>query len=261
MHTKMGRMFSIVTATALILLLSMCFVRVPVRAENTQETVKTDSSVQNPTPKKPLTFSRYPQPQELIAVMDMGDVAQFDRLLNTGIDPNRVISPSGKTLLMAAQSAPMVGLLLNHGADPSIKDNQGTTALHYAVMHPGALGIIPLLIEKGADINAPASGLSGETPFLYAKRLFLQRQDPVLGTKVLRLLAKLGADINAADDDGYTLLTHAVVNDKPDLVSLLVDLGANVRIRTRDGQTALDWAEELGFIDIVELLEKARSPN
>lgn len=193
--------------------------------------------------------------------MGMGDEAQLDRLLNTGVDPNRVISPSGKTLLMAAQSVPMVRLLLNHGADPNIKDNRGATALHHAVMHPDALGIIPLLIEKGADVNAPAWGLSGETPFLYARWLFLQRQDAVWGTKVLRLLAKLGADINAADDGGYTLLTHAVVNDKPDLVGLLVDLGANPRIRTREGQTALDWAEELGFVDIVELLETARSSN
>lgn len=261
MPTKMDRMFSIVAAAAVILLLSICSARVPVHAENTQETVKTDRPVQNPVSKKLLTSSGHPQPQELVAVMDTGDVAQFDRLLNTGVDPNRVVSPSGKTLLMAAQSAPMVGLLLNHGADPSIKDNRGATALHHAVMHPDALGIIPLLIEKGADINAPAAGLSGETPFLYAKQLFLQREDAVLGTKVLRLLAKLGADINAADDDGYTLLTHAVVNDKPDLVGLLVDLGANPRIRTREGQTALDWAEELGFIDIVELLETARSPN
>ena len=193
--------------------------------------------------------------------MEAGDLTVCRRLLDSGMDVNAVISGSGKTPLMAARSAGLARLLLSYGADPNVRDYRGATALHHVVLHRDALRIIPLLIEKGADVNAAADGWSGETPFLFARRLFMQRQDSVQGADVLRLLARLGADINAVDNEGYTLLIHAVVNDKPDLVALMVELGVDLMVRTREGQTASDWAEELGFVDIAEMLEAARSTH
>ena len=152
--------------------------------------------------------------QELLSILGSGELDRMEALLAAGTSPDCVVSRSGRTLLMAAPRAPMVRLLLAHGADPGIRDNKGATALHHAVLCAEALEIIPLLLEKGADINA-------------------------------------------ADDMGYTALISAVVNDKPDLVRFMLERGANPVLRTREGQSALDWAQDLGIVDIVGLLESA----
>ncbi len=154
-------------------------------------------------------------PRELQLILSGGDTGHFEKLLATGADPNLVISPSGRTLLMAAQNVAMVRLLLMHGADPGIRDEKGATALHYAVMGPDAFDIILLLLEKGADINV-------------------------------------------MDNMGYTALMNAVVNDKPDLVRLMLERGADPGLRNHEGQSAQDYAQDLGIMDIVDMLEAAR---
>ncbi len=206
---------------------------------------------------EPKTQPPHGDPQQLFLAMGAGDVVYFERLLSNGADANSADPRSGATLLMMADSAAMARLLLNHGADPTLKDKKGATALHYTVMAPEALDTIPLLISKGAAINAVAPGLSRKTPFLTAKQHFFGGRDPIQGTKIMRLLARHGADINAQNESGYTVLISAVVNDKPELVSLMVDLGADLEKTTQDGLTALQWAQELGFVDIVEQLEAA----
>jgi len=166
------------------------------------------TSLPNAAPEKQISS------QQWLSILGGRDVNRLEELLAAGIDPNSVISASGRTLLMAAQSGPMIRLLLEHGADPGIRDNKGATALHHAVACPDALEIVPLLLEKGADIDA-------------------------------------------TDDLGFTALISAVVNDKPDLVRLMLDRGADPGIRTHEDQSALDWAQDLGIVDIVDLLEAA----
>jgi len=196
--------------------------------------------------------------QVLFAALNSGDLNHFRQLLEAGANPNSAMAKSGSTLLMAAESPGMVSILLEHGADPKAKDNNGATALHYAVMRPHALGMLPLLLENGADINAKASGLSRQTPLLAARQLCFDGRNSSRGAEVMCLLAQKGADINATDDKGYTVLISAVVNDNPELVGLMIDLGADTDLKTDEGHTAMDWAQELGFVDIVELLESAQ---
>jgi ankyrin repeat protein len=184
-----------------------------------------------------------------------GDIAYFRSLLEAGANPNTAKPDTGKTLLMAAQRADILALLLNFGADPELIDHRGATALHYAVTASDALQMIPLLLEKGASVNAIAHGMGRQTPFMVASKLYFQGHDPIKCAKVMHLLAKHGAEVNTADESGYTVLINAVVNDKPDLVRLMIELGADLAIKAKDGLSALDWAQELGFVDIVELLE------
>lgn len=76
-------------------------------------------------------------------------------LLNTTNQANDVEPEKGFTpLLIAATNGhiAMVRLLLEHGADPNLRNYDGVTALHNAV-YENQLDIVALLLEAGADPN------------------------------------------------------------------------------------------------------------
>ncbi|MCP4134130.1 MAG: ankyrin repeat domain-containing protein [bacterium] len=62
----------------------------------------------------------------------------------------------------------------------------------------------------------------------------------------VKKILEAGAELNAADEDGYTGLMHAVYNCYPEIVKFLVDKGADKTARSKDGsnQTAMDLARE-----------------
>lgn len=71
-------------------------------------------------------------------------------------------------LMLAAETGQddVAVLLLNHGADPTLKDKQGSTALHRAaaMLH---LSTVKMLVQHGADPNARDAG--GHTPLALAQ--------------------------------------------------------------------------------------------
>ena len=139
--------------------------------------------------------------------------------------------------------------LFKAGADPNvILPDSGKTLL----MEARSVALVALLLSNGADPNQRDE--KGVTALHHA---VVQGNGPM----IIPVLIESGADVNAVDGNGMTPLVHAVVNDKPDLVELLVRLGAKSHIKTKEGQTALGWAEELGFVDIVELLEAAQADS
>ncbi len=70
---------------------------------------------------------------------------------------------------------------------------------------------------------------------------------------VRRGLSK-GADVNAVDSDGFTVLHLAVANNHKNIVELLVAKGADINAKDDDGFTPLHWTAIKGHKDIVELL-------
>ena len=63
----------------------------------------------------------------------------------------------GRTLLMKAAKAGndwQIKTLLKSGANVNLKDNDGWTALMYAVRYQESLNSVKLLIEAGADVKA-----------------------------------------------------------------------------------------------------------
>ena len=194
--------------------------------------------------------------ESLLLAVGMGDIEEVNRLLDRGARINYRQGSSGLTPLMVAEKEAVVSVLLQRGANPNAVDQDGATPLHHAVLKEEAEGMIALLVQGGADVNAVAPGRSRETPILSAKQNYFEGNDHVRGERIIRLLAKCGADVNAADDLGYTLLITSVVNRKMDLVRLMVELGADTGKRTVEGKTALAYARELGFGEIVDFLQK-----
>ena len=63
-----------------------------------------------------------------------------------------------------------------------------------------------------------------------------------------QILIKLGVDVNAADDRGFTALHHAVLKDFPKVVEYLTMQGADINAVTQRSQTPLQLANTLQTI-------------
>lgn len=76
---------------------------------------------------------------KLTKLISNNDIITLKKLLDKGLDPNSIINTGylqGKTLLMLASICgyrKIVKLLLDYGAEINQKDNNGLTALHWAV--------------------------------------------------------------------------------------------------------------------------------
>lgn len=53
-------------------------------------------------------------------------------------------------------------LLINHGADTNICDNDNNTVLHWSTLHNDGLETITVLLQAGADCNV--QNVEGDTP-------------------------------------------------------------------------------------------------
>lgn len=96
------------------------------------------------------------------------DVNSVEKLLQQGANPNTTIAPAMPPLLFhistsyapGAQSA-MLETLLNHGADPFLRSQEGNTLLHHMSAR-GRDGMIAQLLEAGLD--PLATNKQGYTP-------------------------------------------------------------------------------------------------
>jgi hypothetical protein len=157
-----------------------------------------------------------------------------------------------------------------------------------SVLETGDLSLLHALIRSGFDPNMEAyEGLRplGEGIFFpeLAQILLQAGADPnarnLKGQTVLmkasaygqaetaRLLIEYGADVNLTDENGFTALIHAVTGDDfvvggayTDAIPILLESRADPAVRNNTGQTALDIALETGNTWGVELLE-AVTPN
>lgn len=145
----------------------------------------------------------------------------------------------------------LVGELLRHGADVNQAEDDGTTALHVAVLHERD-DIIEQLLKAGANPNALNE--RGENI------LFLI--DDKDDYDLIKFVLQLGADINRANRDGNTPLIRFANWDEDSRLKFFVDAGANLNVQNKDGNTALMVAARKGNDCAVSvLLEGGADPR
>lgn len=76
-----------------------------------------------------------------------------------------------------------------------------------------------------------------------------------IGTKLqLSELIKGGANVNVQDEDKRTPLIHAVIENKIEMVKLLVENAADINIQDSLGYTALHYASQSYFVEVCRVL-------
>jgi ankyrin repeat protein len=141
-------------------------------------------------------------------------------------------------------------LLLRYGADPSLptirRERGGPQAIRAAT--PVIVAAAGAQYGRGFAANDHEHKADGWMPTM---RFLVER---------------VGADVNAADADGYTPLHYAAARGDNDMIRYLVQHGADVTAVARSGQTTADMANGpvqrySPFSATVELLETLGARN
>ncbi len=245
------------------------------------------------------------------------DAATLEQFLKKGADPSLHNDAGATALMWAATSLEKTRILLAHGANVNARSDDVRTALMIAAGHPGGAPIVKLLLSHGADPNPTLNPHTESSPLILAAlagdpecmQMLLDRGaevkeagGPALAMaitteckkcvdllvarnldkraytfallraasssgdeKTIRLLLDHGANVNAVDPLGRTALMNAVVSDVVPLeaVKLLIERGADVNARSQHAQSGdtglsvLEIARMSGESPVVNLLVKS----
>jgi len=231
--------------------------------------------VEGPRPE-PVEGPR-PEPVEglaaLLAGIKTGDSERVRMLLDQQPDLVGGSGQDGDTpLLLAAyyHADGIVQLLLERGASVSLFEaavigdiqrvrqtlddqpellltisHDGWTPLHLAA-HFGQLGVLDLLLARGAEVDARSTNALVNTPLHAAlaggRRATAQR------------LVEHGADVNAVEAGGYTPLHQAADLGDAEMTRMLLERGARSDVQTDDHLTPQQLARANGHAALAELL-------
>lgn len=125
---------------------------------------------------------------------------------------------------------------------------EGFTALHGNLNHTG---IVELLLENGADINAVLKNDFGATP--------LQSALAMGWTDTAKLLIARNANVNCRSNGGFTPLHEATSNGQLEVARSLLEHGANVNAKDDSGKTPLAIALEYKQAELEKLLREHKA--
>jgi len=195
----------------------------------------------------------------MMAASAPGNSAIVKLMLDKGADVT-VADVRGHTALVDAARAgntEAVRLLLEHKQDIDAGDFGSITALGQAAGHSN-IPMVKMLLAKGANANASLKRELKVRNGLIAVSYFTPLMAAVSRSSLeaTRLLLDAGADVKKQDVRGMTPLMLAVATDvaNPAIVRLLLDKGSDPSVKSVDGETALDWARKFGNPKVLAML-------
>lgn len=244
------------------------------------------------------------------------DAPTLERLIKQGADPNKRNDAGATALMWAALDLEKTRVLVAHGADVNARSEDARTPLMVAAGRPGGAPIVKLLLAHGANPNPTSNPGAESSPLLEASlagdaeimqalldrgaelkdiggfalanaagadctkcvdllvarnldaieyTIALQQVAVLDNPNLIRLMLQHGADVNAPDPTGRTALMYAAVSDLLPVkqVKLLLEKKADVNVKSQHprsgdtGRTALDLAKFHGNTAVVGLLLKS----
>ncbi|KAJ1565219.1 Palmitoyltransferase Hip14, partial [Cladochytrium tenue] len=163
------------------------------------------------------------------------NVALFEA---SAVSLDRFDLPADIDIFEAARrgSLDLVSRIVEQGVNPSARDHENCTALHWAAIK-NHLAVVKFLIEQGAEIDATGGELMA-TPLHWAARSG--------NVQVVTFLVNRGADPALQDNQGYNALHLAAHGGFPMMVLYLLAIGMDVDEGDGMGRTALMWTCYLG---------------
>jgi ankyrin repeat protein len=171
----------------------------------------------------------------------------------------------------------LVKALLEHKANPNLPIQKrialggghsdeilGATSLHLAAATPDPVAM-RLLANAGADPKLKTK--NGATVLMLAAGINrgqdFTNEDKPIALEAVKIALELGADVNAANEDGLTALHGAAANGADGVVQLLAEKGANLNPRDKYQQTPLSAAagERLPWIPNGDELGEIMQPS
>ena len=170
----------------------------------------------------------------MAAAFNRDSKALMQMLLDAGSDIDTVDRRRETALVSALGSddPDNIRFLLEAGAEVGVTVPRSDPFLNHVVRSRTSIhkeAIIRMLVELGADVDV--AGRQGMTPLMWAARCCLE---------VAELLIELGADVSAEDRGGYTALMNAASsNEDPAMTEVLFRAGADPNARNGLGNTVL----------------------
>jgi ankyrin repeat protein len=142
-------------------------------------------------------------------------------------------------------------------ADPSLASAYAPDGFHPLGLaaffrHPE---VLRLLIERGADVAAPARNKLAVTALHSAVATDAANVD----LSMIKALLDAGAPVNVPHQGGGTPLHTVAFTGNAEVARMLLERGADPMARTDEGKTAVDIARERGHTALAEVLGAVRS--
>lgn len=209
---------------------------------------------------------------EMMTAIALGDAAGFEKALARLADVDGQDSEGLTPLMMCIESAqwPMAAKLLEKGASAHPVDQEGRSALDYALRAKHEK-LCMRLLKLGADQSKASQWLGANGSIAMVENLLSWNgwdQGEMGGGVVsssrsgrvdaLALFLKAGASPDASDEQDVRAVEHAALKNSMSCMAMLIDAGADLRKRYASGADMADISEALGSrADIVEHLRAA----
>jgi ankyrin repeat protein len=200
----------------------------------------TDASAQQPSDAR-----------SLLQASERGDLDRVRRILGAGVSVD-TRDRAGRTPLLLAtirSHNDVARALIDAGADVNAQDDRRDSSFLYAGAE-GRLDILKMTVAAGADLAS--TNRYGGTALIPAAHHG--------HVETVRYLLTTSIDRNHINRLGWTALLEAIIlgdggDTHTEIVRLLVEGGADVNIADRDGVTPLTHARRHRYAQIVRILE------
>ena len=146
---------------------------------------------------------------------------------------------------------------IKNGVDIKAMVSHGYTALNVACWN-GKISVIIALLAAGANPNIKDEDCRVYTSLMNVIDTFYDTVDTKKKLEIVQILIQAGADVNATDNYGNSVLMFSTAKTRGnDITVLLIDAGADVNAPDPDGGTVLIRAIRGWVIEKIKLLLEA----